>query len=160
MQLLLRTMLQIEDGALLWMYTSDLVKFWTELYTILLILSEIWSKGSNVTSLLLVNIFAEVFQVNAEALNMKSYQPQQKHCRGSAEAKFIFIYLPRHFICCCEKCWNSRTVYADRQLVFMSVWSQSWSLFFLLPAPKKIYCINPYFNWNLNLWAASLVVVC
>ena len=73
------------------MYTSDLVKFCIELYTILLILSEIWSKGSSLTSLLLIAVFAEVAQVNAEALNIKSYQPQQKHCRGSAEAKCIFI---------------------------------------------------------------------
>ena len=78
------------------MYTSDLVKFWVELYTILLILGEIWSKGSNLTSLRLVDIFTEI---NAEALNIKSYQPRQKHGRGSAEAKCIFILLPRHFIC-------------------------------------------------------------
>ena len=58
---------------------------------ILLILGEIWSKASNLTSLLLVDAFAEAVQVNAEALNIKSYQPLQKHCRGSAEAKCIFI---------------------------------------------------------------------
>ena len=87
--LLLRTLLQREDGALLWIYTSDLVKFWNELYTILLILSEIWGKVSKLTSVLLVNVYAEASQVNAEALNKKSYQP-------------------RHFICRGEKCWNSR----------------------------------------------------
>ena len=73
------------------MYTSDLVKFRIGLYTILLILGEIWSKGSNLTSLLLIDVFAEVAQVNAEALNIKFYQLRQKHCRGSAEAKCIFI---------------------------------------------------------------------
>ena len=54
---------------------------------ILLILGEIWSKGSNLTSLLLVDVFAVVAQVNAEALNIKPYQPWQKRCQGSAEAK-------------------------------------------------------------------------
>ena len=73
------------------MYTSDLVKFRIELYAILLILGEIWSKGSNLTSLLLIDVFGEVAQVNAEALNIKSYQPRQKHCRGNAEAKCFFI---------------------------------------------------------------------
>ena len=56
-------------------------------HIILLILGEIWSKGSNFTSLLLVEVFAEVAEVNTEALNIKSHQPQQKHCRGKAEAK-------------------------------------------------------------------------
>ena len=75
---------------------------------ILLILGKIWSKGSNLTSLPLVNVFAEVPEVNTEALNIKSYQPRQKHCRGSAEAECIFIKLPRHFICRGKKCSNSR----------------------------------------------------
>ena len=55
-----------------------------------LTLGEIWSKRSNLASLLLVNISAEVAKVNAKALNIKSYQPRQKYCRGSAEAKCIF----------------------------------------------------------------------
>ena len=54
---------------------------------ILLILGEIWSKWSNFTSLLLVEVFAEVAEVNTEALNIKSCQSRQKHCRGKAEAK-------------------------------------------------------------------------
>ena len=33
-------------------------------------LGEIWSKGSNLTSLLLVDIFAEVATVNTEDLNI------------------------------------------------------------------------------------------
>ena len=57
----------------------------------LLILCEIWSKGSNLTSLLLVKVFAEVAEVNTEALNIKSCQTLQKHCRGRAEAELIFI---------------------------------------------------------------------
>ena len=61
------------------------------MYTLLLILGEIWSKGSNLTSLLLIDGFAEVAHVNAEPLNIKSYQPRQKHCRRNAEAKCIFI---------------------------------------------------------------------
>ena len=44
--------------------------------------------ASNLTSLLLVDVFAEA---NAEALNIKSCQPRQKHCQGKAEAKCIFI---------------------------------------------------------------------
>ena len=59
-------------------------------------------------SLLLVEAFAEVVNVNTEALNIKSCQPRQKHCRRKAEAKCIFIELPRHFICRGKKCWNSR----------------------------------------------------
>ena len=79
-------------------------------HIILLILGEIWSKGSNLTSLLLIDVYAEVTQVNIKALNIKSYQPWQKHCQASAEAKCIFISFPRHFICRGKKCWNSRAV--------------------------------------------------
>ena len=50
-------------------------------HVILLILGEIWSKGSNLTILCLVDVFAEVAEVNAEAFNIKSYQPRQKNCR-------------------------------------------------------------------------------
>ena len=38
------------------------------LHIILLILGEVWSKGSNFTSSLFVNVFAKVAEVNAEAL--------------------------------------------------------------------------------------------
>ena len=58
---------------------------------LLLLLGEILSKGSNLINLLLVEIFAEVAQVNTEALNIESGQPRQKHCRGKAKAKSIFI---------------------------------------------------------------------
>ena len=58
---------------------------------LLLLLGEILSKGSNLINLLLVEIFAEVAQVNTEALNIKSGQPRQKHCRGKAKTKCIFI---------------------------------------------------------------------
>ena len=61
-------------------------------------------KGSNLKSLLLVELFAEVAEVNTEALNIKSCQPRQKHCRGKAEAKCVFKELPRHFICHGKKC--------------------------------------------------------
>ena len=57
----------------------------------LLILGEIWSKVNNFTSLLLVEIFAKVAEVNTEVLNVKSCQSRQKHCLGKAEAKSIFI---------------------------------------------------------------------
>ena len=56
---------------------------------ILLILSEIRNKGSNLTSLLLVDIFAEVAEVNAEARNTKSYQPRQKYGKNV----FSYCYL-------------------------------------------------------------------
>ena len=39
-------------------------------HIILLNLGEIWSKESNLTSLLLVEVFAEVAEVNVEALNI------------------------------------------------------------------------------------------
>ena len=51
---------------------------------ILLLLGEILSKESNLINLLLVEIFTEVAKVNTEALNIKSGQPRQKHCRGKA----------------------------------------------------------------------------
>ena len=53
-------------------------------------LLQVYFIPNKLTSLLPVDVFAEVDQVNAEALNIKSYQPRQKHCRGSAEAKRIF----------------------------------------------------------------------
>ena len=31
-------------------------------------------------SLLLIDVFGKVAKVNAKALNIKSYKPQQKHC--------------------------------------------------------------------------------
>ena len=61
-------------------------------------------KRSNLKSLLLVEVFAEVAEANTEALNIKPCQPRQKHCRGKAEAKCTFIELPRHFICRDKKC--------------------------------------------------------
>ena len=42
------------------------------LQIILLILGKIWSKGNNFTSLLLAEVFAQVAEVNTEALNIKS----------------------------------------------------------------------------------------
>ena len=55
------------------------------------VLGEIWRKGSNFAGLLLVNVFAKVTKINTEALPIKSYQPRQKHCQGSAEAN-VFSY--------------------------------------------------------------------
>ena len=46
---------------------------------------------SKQASLLFFHVFAEVAQVNAEALNIKSFQSQQKHYQESAKAKCIFI---------------------------------------------------------------------
>ena len=71
-------------------------------HIILLVLGEIWSYGSNLTSLFLVEVFAET-------LNIKSYQPRQKHCRGSAQTKCIFIvtsefYMPRQKMLKFEGC--------------------------------------------------------
>ena len=45
----------------------------------------------NLTSLRLVNVFAEDAEVNAEVVNIKPYQPRENHCRGSSETKCIFI---------------------------------------------------------------------
>ena len=61
------------------------------MHIVLLILGEIWSKESNLTSLLLVDVLVKVAEVNAEALNIKFHQSLQKNSRGSAEAKFIVI---------------------------------------------------------------------
>ena len=88
-------------------------------HIILLVLGEIWSKGSNLTGLLLASVSAEVAEVNPEALNIKSYQPGEKNCQGSAEAKCIFM-LPQHFICCSKKCWNSRAV--PHALPLSTIW--------------------------------------
>ena len=43
-------------------------------------LLQVYFNPNKLTSLLLVDVFAEVEQVNAKALNIKSYQPRQKHC--------------------------------------------------------------------------------
>ena len=66
-------------------------KIYTTIFVhiILLILGEIWSKGSNLTSLHLAEV--QVAEVNTEAFNIKSCQPLQKYCRGKAGAKCIFI---------------------------------------------------------------------
>ena len=56
-----------------------------------LIVCEIWSKGSNLASLLFVEVFAEVAEVKTEALNIKPCQPRPKDCRGKAEAECIFV---------------------------------------------------------------------
>ena len=50
-----------------------------------------WSEGSNLTTLVLVEVFAEFARVNVEALNIKSCQPQQKHYQEKVEIKCIFI---------------------------------------------------------------------
>ena len=47
------------------------------LHIILLILGEVWSKGSNFTSSLFVNVFAKVAEVNAEALKVTVIQISQ-----------------------------------------------------------------------------------
>ena len=54
-------------------------------------LIQVYFNRRKLTSLLLVDVFAEVAQVNAEALNIKPYQPGQNNYRESAEAKCIFI---------------------------------------------------------------------
>ena len=84
-------------------------------HKILLIHGEIWSKVGNSTSLLLADVFAKVAQVvNAEVLNIKSYQSRQKHCRRSAEALFSYItsafYLPRQKTLKFESCclWSGK----------------------------------------------------
>ena len=58
----------------------------------LLILCETWSKRSNLTSLLIVEVSGEVAKVNTKALNIKSYQPRQKHCRGKKSRQNLFPY--------------------------------------------------------------------
>ena len=61
------------------------------MHIILLILGEIWSKGSNLTSLLLVDIFVEVAEANAKALNIKSYQPW-KNIAEEVPRQNVFSY--------------------------------------------------------------------
>ena len=95
-------------------------------HIILLILGEIWSKRSNLTSLLVVDIFVKIAKVNAKALNIKSYQLQQGHCRGSAKAKSIFIKLPQHFIWCDKKCWNLRAALKVHITIFVMAMALVW----------------------------------
>ena len=65
----------------------------------ILIFGEIWSKGSNLTSLLFIDIFAEVAEVNAEALNIKSYQPRQKRAQEVLRQNvFSYSYLGILFV--------------------------------------------------------------
>ena len=54
-------------------------------------LLQVYFNPSKLTRLLLVDVFAEVAQVNAEALNIKPYQPRQKIYRENAEVNSIFI---------------------------------------------------------------------
>ena len=61
-------------------------------HIILLILGEIWSKGSNFTSLLLVEVFAEVVEVNIEAANIKSCQPRKKNIAEEKPKQNVFSY--------------------------------------------------------------------
>ena len=68
----------------------------------LLILGEIWSKWSSLTSLLLIEVFAEVAEVNAEALNIKACQCQQKLSRKS-QGKMHFHIVTLAFYLPCQK---------------------------------------------------------
>ena len=80
-------------------------------HIILLVLGEMWSKASNLTSLLLVDVFAEVAQANAESLNIKSYQPRQKTLPRKGWGKMYFhivtsaFYLLRQKSLKFEGCW-------------------------------------------------------
>ena len=60
------------------------------LRVILLTLGETWSKRSKFTSLLFVNFFTEVAEVNAKAFNIDPTSLGKKHCRGSAEGKRFY----------------------------------------------------------------------
>ena len=68
----------------------------------LLILGKIWSKWSSLTSLLLIEVFAEVAEVNAEALNIKACQHQQKLSRKS-QGKMHFHIVTLAFYLPCQK---------------------------------------------------------
>ena len=68
----------------------------------LLILGEIWSKWSSLTSLLLIEVFAEVAEVNAEALNIKACQHQQKLSKKS-QGKMHFHIVTLAFYLPCQK---------------------------------------------------------
>ena len=69
----------------------------------LLILGEIWSKWSSLASLLLIEVFAEVAEVNAdEALNIKACQRQQKLSRKS-QGKMHFHIVTLAFYLPCQK---------------------------------------------------------
>ena len=62
-------LLQIEDGALLWMYTSDLLKVWIELYTqYFSFLVKYGVKGATLQVNFSSIFFAEVAEVNARLL--------------------------------------------------------------------------------------------
>ena len=70
---------------------SDLVKSRIEMYTILLFLLKHGVKGATLQVCFLSMFSPGFLKVNVGALNIKSYQPWQKICRGSAEAHCIFI---------------------------------------------------------------------
>ena len=113
---------------------------------ILLIVCEIWSKGSNVTSLLLAEVFAEV---NTQALNIKSCEPRQKHCRGKAEAESIFILLPRHFICRGKKCWNSWAA-GDLKTILQNIKSNTLKTIIKNNTLRKTFIKGPKY-WEVSL---------
>ena len=97
-------------------------------HIILLILCEICSKGIILTSLLLIEVFAEVAKVNAEADDINSCQPWEKNCQGKAEAKCIFIWLPQHFIC--------------QQQKNAEIWGLKWCTFQNMTNKKNIRYIT------------------
>ena len=92
---------------------------------ILLILSDICSKRSNLTTLqplLPVDVFSEVAEVNADALNIKPYQPRQNIAEEVPRQNvFSYSYIGK-------KCWNSRV---ETLLIFSPLFPLNLLCFFL-----------------------------
>ena len=54
---------------------------------------------------------------------------------------------------------NICILYTDSQLLFMSVWSQSWLHFFILMPSKKNFCISPLFLYaKCIFWFRKILV--
>ena len=66
---------------------------------ILLILGEISSKGSNLKSLSLIDVFAELAEVNTKALNIKNYECREEIAKEVRRQNlFSYSYLAIPFV--------------------------------------------------------------
>ena len=128
---------------------------YNNLHIILLIFGKIWSKGSNFTSFLLVEVFAEVADGNTEALSIKSCQPRQKNCWGKMYFHIVTsaFYLPRQKVLKFEGCTifsenaKAHQIWIDENLVYLikPYLAHILLIFFL------ILFIVILFRWGTNL---------
>ena len=85
--------------------------------TIFVKYGEIWRKRSNLTSLLLIVVFAEVGKVSIKVLNIKSYQPLAKTLLRKCWSKMFFHIVTSAFYLLWQKmlkfegCFNNKKLW-------------------------------------------------